>query len=164
MNPGLNDWVTFFTAMVGAASALVGLVVVAISINLTRILSFPFLPGRAAECLVILSCALILSGLALMPGQAMAAFGVEALAFGLAGAGVCLDNLIKQALRSKDLSMFKIFASASVSACSTLPLVVGGALLASGHATGLDWIGVGILFALGAGVMNTWVLLVEILR
>lgn len=164
MNPALNEWTTFFTAMVGAASALVGLVVVAISINLTRILSFPFLPGRAAECLIILTCALLLSGLALMPGQGTTAFGVEAVALGLVGTGVCLDNLIKQALRSKDLSMFKIFSSASASACSTLPLVVGGALLVSGRAAGLDWIGVGILFALGAGVMNTWVLLVEILR
>ena len=57
-------------AEVGAAAALSGLVIVAISINLQRILSFPQLPGRAAEMLIMLVGTLLASSFALMPGQA----------------------------------------------------------------------------------------------
>ena len=49
-----TGWSDFFVAQVGATAALAGLVVVAISINLQRILSFPQLPGRAAEMLILL--------------------------------------------------------------------------------------------------------------
>jgi hypothetical protein len=51
-------WASFFVAEVGAAAALNGLVIVAISINIQRILSFPQLPGRAAEMLIMLVGAL----------------------------------------------------------------------------------------------------------
>jgi hypothetical protein len=165
MNPELNVWSTFFTAEVGASAALVGLVAVAISINLARILSFPRLPSRAAECLVILTCALVISSLALMPSRGIAVFGGEVLALGLAGVCVNVVNFINQARRPRDISLFKVLSSASASAASTVPLVVGGALIVSGYAgAGLDWIGAGIVISLAVGVMNTWVLLVEILR
>ena len=45
MNALTADWANFFVAEVGASAALSGLVVVAISINLSRILFFPQLPG-----------------------------------------------------------------------------------------------------------------------
>jgi hypothetical protein len=164
VNPVLSDWSTFFTAEIGASAALVGLVAVAISINLARILSFPKLPSRAAECLVILTCVLLISSLALIPGQGTIVFGGEALALGLASSGVSLANLVKQARGHVDIPLFRIFASASASGFATLPVVIGGTLLVSGHVSGLDWIGAGIVVSLAVGVMNTWVLLVEILR
>jgi modulator of FtsH protease len=45
-------WDSSFVAEVGAPAALAGLLFVAVSINLTRILQFPQLPGRAAETLI----------------------------------------------------------------------------------------------------------------
>ncbi len=42
-------WETFFVAEVGAAAALTGLLFVAVSINLTKVLAFPQLPGRAGS-------------------------------------------------------------------------------------------------------------------
>ncbi len=164
MNPVLGDWSTFFAAEIGASAALVGLVAVAISINLARILAFPKLPSRAAECLVILTCVLLISSLALIPGQGTTLFGGEALALGLASSGVSLANLVNQARGHIDVPLFRIFAAASASALATLPVVVGGALLATGHVSGLDWIGAGIVVSLAVGVMNAWVLLVEIMR
>jgi len=45
MNAPLAEWANFFVAEVGASAALAGLVVVATSINLSRILLFPQLPA-----------------------------------------------------------------------------------------------------------------------
>ena len=50
----LADWSNFFVAEVGAAAALTGLVMVAVSINLAQVLAVPTLPGRAAETLFLL--------------------------------------------------------------------------------------------------------------
>ena len=47
------EWHDLFVAIAGAAAALTGLLLVAVSINLKRILDFPSLPTRAAETLSI---------------------------------------------------------------------------------------------------------------
>jgi hypothetical protein len=92
MNPiPAADWANFFVAEVGASAALSGLVVVAISINLARILEIASLPGRAAEALVILVGVLVITSIGLVPGQPTAVFGAETFAVGLvmfAGAAV----------------------------------------------------------------------------
>ena len=50
--PLTPEWANFFAAELGALASLTGFVVVAISINLTRILSYPHLPTRAGEALI----------------------------------------------------------------------------------------------------------------
>src|SRR5580658_4933303 len=72
-----TGWANFFAAEVGAAAALSGLVIVAISINLQRILSFPQLPGLAAEMLIMLVGALLICSFGLMPDQTPKLFGGE---------------------------------------------------------------------------------------
>jgi hypothetical protein len=47
-------WQIFFAAEVGAGASLTGLLFVAVSINIERILSFPKLPARAGETLTLL--------------------------------------------------------------------------------------------------------------
>ena len=62
-------WESFFVALAGAAAALVGLVFVALSINLTKVLGGRGLPERAAEAIVLLSSVLLVALLGLVPGQ-----------------------------------------------------------------------------------------------
>src|ERR1700733_12030733 len=76
-------WANFFVAEVGAAAALSGLIIVAISINLQRILSFPHLPGRAAEMLIMLVGALLACSVVLVPDQPAKLLGVEIAGIGL---------------------------------------------------------------------------------
>ena len=42
----IEAWVNFFVAQCGASAALLGLIFVSVSLNLTKILSHPLLPGR----------------------------------------------------------------------------------------------------------------------
>lgn len=164
MNPWGTDWANFFVAEVGASAALTGLLVVAISIDLARILSFEQLPGRAAEGLITLVGSLLLSSLGLVPDQPPALFGVEALAIGIV---IFLIPLIIQ-LRSWDaiaaVSPTKQYLRAIVGAAASLPFIIAGGLLIYGAAAGLYWIAAGVIISLAAGVWNAWVLLVEILR
>ncbi len=76
-------WENFFVAEVGAAAALTGLLFVAVSINLTKILSFPQLPGRAGESIVMLMGALMVSTFGLVPHQPRIALGAEIIGVGL---------------------------------------------------------------------------------
>src|SRR5271170_7159205 len=79
----LSGWENFFVAEAGASAALAGLLFVAVSINLTRILAFPHLPGRAAEALIVLLSVLTSATFGLVPNQGAAALGAELLATGL---------------------------------------------------------------------------------
>ena len=63
----IDGWDSFFVAGTGAAAALTGLVFVALSINLTQILSAPGLPGRAGETIAMLTEAVVISLLGLVP-------------------------------------------------------------------------------------------------
>src|ERR1044072_1131099 len=73
----MAEWSDFFVAEVGASAALAGLVIVAISINLARIIAYPWLPGRAAETLVAPTGVLVVSSYMLVPGQPAMQLAVE---------------------------------------------------------------------------------------
>jgi hypothetical protein len=75
----LAYWEPFFSAIIAAAAALTGLLFVAVSINLDRILKGGrFLPTRAAETLATLLLVVVSSALALVP-QSIRLLGVEIL-------------------------------------------------------------------------------------
>src|SRR5262245_46549617 len=63
------NWAPAFTAIAGSAAALAGLLFVALSINLSKVIQGPGLIGRAVEVLVLLTSVLILATLLLMPSQ-----------------------------------------------------------------------------------------------
>ena len=77
------EWQGLFLAAAGASAALTGLLFVAISINLDRILQGTGLPGRAGEAMVLLVAVLVVSMLGLVPGQSPTMLGAELLGTGL---------------------------------------------------------------------------------
>src|SRR5579871_2371445 len=72
-----------FGAEVAASAALTGLVFVAVSLNLKPILDFPSLPRRVLKALCMLTLVLVISSLAMVPGQGSALLGLELLVLGL---------------------------------------------------------------------------------
>jgi len=161
----MEGWTDFYVAEVGAAAALAGLLVVAVSINIERILKFPSLPGRAAQTLVMVACALVIASLALFPGQPHVYFGWEALAAGVIVAGTGIREAAHTIrIRKPDDPVGWIVIPLATVALACLPNLVGGVLLIAGNEAGLYWVAVGVILSFLATLQNGWVLLVEILR
>src|ERR1700685_2749502 len=133
-------WTNFFVAEVGAAAALSGLIIVAISINLQRILSFPQLPGRAAEMLILLVGALTACSFALMPGQPLKVLGGEILGAGLLMTGAPLVIQARQLPVMKTQPLTWWIWRSLIGVCAGLPVLIGGGVLISGASTGLYWL------------------------
>jgi hypothetical protein len=154
-----SEWTDLFVATAGASAALAGLVFVAVSINIERILKFPGLPDRALETLLFLVLVLVVSIVCLVPGQSRVALGLELLAVGLAIAvAIGRQPLIQGGSQDRRLARWTVRVTA------TAPFLVGAASLMVGAGGGLYWLAAGIVFAVTGAVANAWVLLVEILR
>ena len=158
------EWATFFSAELAALAALAGFVVVAISINLARILSYPHLPTRAGEALIGPVGAITATRLALIPGQPAALPGAEVIAVGL------VIVIAPIAFQSRTWGLRKVAAAreriarAATNQGFNLTFVIGGALLFAGAPAGLYWIAAGDILCIIAIVLSAWVLMVEILR
>jgi modulator of FtsH protease len=157
-------WVGFATAVAAAAATLTGLLFVAVSINLQRILQYPNLPGRAAQTLVMFSTPLVFSIFMLVPGQPAAVLAGELIGTGIViGAGLLvIDARAGQSVHETRHSwlLSRIFPAITSCVC----LVVAGATLLPQAGGGLYWLLPAALVAIVAGLANTWVLLIEILR
>jgi hypothetical protein len=85
----VGDWEAFYTAQLGAAAALGGLVFVGLSLNLAKILCYAALPNRALLALLVLLAILIVSSFMLMPGQSLGILGTEIVVAGLVLWAIC---------------------------------------------------------------------------
>ena len=154
-----SEWTDLFVASTGAAAALAGLVFVAVSINVERILKFDGLPERAVATLLLLLGVVVISLLALAPGQSSGALGAEMLGVGLVGAIATLGLVLRH-----QGSHARPVLNGSVMLAGTLPFAISGLSLVAGAGGGLYWALAGIVLAVLGAVLNAWVLLVEILR
>jgi hypothetical protein len=120
---GVEKWHDFFVSEVGASAALAGLLFVATSMNLPRIVGARYLVALAGQTLMILTGALCISSLALFPdvdspkirwvmaAAALLSWLIVTLLLGTL-------RLLPPPLRSMDR-----FASAIIlSQCATLPV------------------------------------------
>jgi hypothetical protein len=158
-------WANFFIAAAGASAALAGLAIVAISVNIARILEFPHLPARAAATVARLVLILVCSMAALAP-QPPYALGVETLVFA-AGCWFLEIRSNRRAIRAHaDLGRprFESLLESIVGEVQMLPFLLGGILLLTGRPSGYYGVAAGVIAIFIFSTLNVWVLLVEILR
>jgi hypothetical protein len=157
-------WSDFCVAVAGASGALSGLLFVAVSINIERILTYPALPARAGHTLILFATPLLVAIVALVPGQPRLTLGAELMAMGLVATAI-LAAINRPSKRSdQEMLLYWTFSRALSSALAAIPLGIGGVTLITGAGGGLYWIALAIVAAFIGGRANAWVLLVEILR
>jgi len=158
-----SEWTDLFVASAGATAALAGLLFVAVSINLDRIIGEAGLPDRALETVLLLVGVLVISIVGLVPGQSHGVLGIELLVIGM----VLAFAIVRLPLigdPSGDKPRAWLISRWAVRIAALAPLIVGAASLVTSDGGGLYWIVAGIVFATVGAVANAWVLLVEILR
>jgi modulator of FtsH protease len=158
-----SEWSDFFVATAGASAALAGLLFVAISVNVDRILRYRGLPERGLETVLLLLGVLLTSMVALVPGQARHTLGIEILFVSAAFAVMIVRRSLRAGV-SGEAAPAWLWGRWAVRLAGTVPLIVGGVSVAAGAGGGLYWVAAGMVLAVVGAVANAWVLLVEILR
>jgi hypothetical protein len=161
-------WAPFFGAMITASAALTGLIFVAVSINLDKILDKDdegagSLPGRAGETLAMLVLIVIGGALTLVP-EPTRLLGAEVLVAGGALLAATVTSQLGWRLKHPGQPQWWTVSRMSCTAVATVPATLAGASLAAHWGGGLYWLAAAALLGTGGAILNAWVLLVEIIR
>jgi hypothetical protein len=157
-----SAWGDFAVAEVGASAALAGLLVVACSINLVRIIQLPSVVARMGATLVLFTGVLVTGTILLVPGQGHVAVGVE-----LVGAGLVTVVVAARAHDLRNLGQEyrrRSLVAAGLEVAAGALIAVAGVLEAAEVWGGLYWLLPAVVLAFCVGLVNAWVALVEILR
>lgn len=157
-------WEGFAVALVGAAAVLSGLLFVAMSLNMDRILRVRTLPGRAGESIILFLAAMVLCAYLLIPDQSSTALGVELIVTG-ALVWAVLMAIVVPAVRIPTRQPLSWRAVRIVTVQLTMvPVVLSGCAVLGWPPGGLNWLAGAVLFTLCFATSNAWVLLVEVVR
>ena len=157
-------WSDFLTVAATTAGALVGLVFVALSINLSRIIALPGVSGRAAETIILLSGALAESIIALIPQLSSRQLGWALLIVVAVTWTVPVIIQLRTALQHAYYQRSLALLRALLHQFAAVPALVAAACLIGLHPGGMLWLAVGAIAAMLVAIFNAWVLLVEIMR
>jgi hypothetical protein len=160
----LSTWHAFFSTQAAVGATLTGLLFVALSINLKHILSLPGLAGRAGEALLLLLLPVFVGLAGALPQTSVEAFGYELLVLGLIGLTAVTAIVVKGHPAAAARPPREYLARVLMAEVAVIPTVVAGALVSAHHPGGLWWQAAGTGLCIATGVLDAWVLLVEILR
>ena len=160
----IEQWNDLFVASAGAAAALAGLLIVAMSVNVQVIISIPSMVSRAGAAIASLVLIVVVSTCALIPDQPAVILGLEILAASAAALAIAVDSAVRIVRFGATNSRASALAKGAIAAAPVFLFLVGGGLLYAEVSTGLYWLASGIVTGFVVSVLNAWVLLIEILR
>jgi hypothetical protein len=160
----IPGWSDFFVATAGVAGALAGLLFVALSINLARILETPSSIGRAGETLLLLAGVVAIALIALIPAQSPRHLGTMLLIAALPVWFFPMLTQFRAMRRHQYAHPAHITIRSTLHQAGTLPIVAGALGLCGLLPAGIGWIAAGCIASMIVAMFSAWVLLVEILR
>ncbi|MGA1838690.1 hypothetical protein VD659_17360 [Herbiconiux sp. 11R-BC] len=165
MDPVVTEgWNDFAVATAGAAGALAGLIIVAMSVNIKEIISGQALPARAGATIASVVVIVVSSAAILIPGQLAVALGLELVLFAAGGLALQVVAIKEMFATSEGASLRDKVAQSVLGVGQLLPVLVGGAFVAAGASAGLLGVAAGFIAIFVVSILNAWVLMVEILR
>jgi hypothetical protein len=142
---------------------LAGLIFVAVSLNLTKVLALSHLPKRAFQALMVLMEILIISSLALVP-QPLSWFGGEMV---LVTLPIWITVIVFDAqtlvIAGKDYRRRSVQRMV-ISQAAALLFVVGAVATLAFGLVGIYWLAPAIICSYLIALLDAWVLLIEINR
>lgn len=157
-------WSEFAVASAGAAGALAGLLIVAISVNIKEIIAEAVLPVRAGATVASVVAILIGSLLVLLPAQPAPVLGLELLAVVLSCAAFQLRASRALLRHGEHGPRGSLPAKIVLTLGQLVPFLLGALLVCVGQPSGMYWVAAGFLIMFVVAIVNAWVLMVEILR
>jgi hypothetical protein len=159
-----DSWQNLALAVTAAVATLVGLLFVAVSINLQRILQFPNLPSRAVQTLFLFGTPLVTGIFLLVPGQPRGVLAAELLGTALVIGTAQLVMEIKSPRSEFETTTTWVLGRVTPPIMTSGCLAAAGATLAAHAGGGLYWVVPSVLSGIFFGLLNAWVLLIEIMR
>ena len=160
----LEPWHDFAVATAGAAGALAGLIMVAISVNVKEIIAGPGLAARAGATIASVMVILVSASALLIPHQAALWLGLELAAFGCVAVCFQVDAARRMFSVSTGAPLVSKIVNATLGVGALLWVVFGGIVVATGSPVGLVHVAGGFITIFITAVLNAWVLMIEILR
>ncbi len=162
-------WADFALAQLGASAALLGLVIVGLSINLRDVITSGQLVNRAAEAVLALATVLVTATAVLIPDQSSGFVSAELLV--IAGSTLVMTIHFERGAGHQAVDAdghgpppFSTLMRRVLGLGPPVLLAVAGITLAAEARGGLYWWPAAIVVAFAGALLNTWVLLIEILR
>jgi modulator of FtsH protease len=157
-------WTNVGAAIVAAAAALARLIFVALSINLDRILQLAGVADLPLQGVAALTAVLFGGIVVLVPGQTVSVLAAELVVLGVGPVAVIAWLFERSWRASEAVYRTKRAEMAAVNGLPGLCFAIGGLTALAGTGGGLYWLVPAWILGMLAGIVNAWVLLVEVKR
>ncbi|WP_431798999.1 hypothetical protein [Microbacterium kunmingense] len=165
MTAELTAWSDFNVAIVGAAAALAGLVIVAASVNIREVIQATTVTARLGAGIVALVVALSIAAVGLVPALDTVAYGAVTVVLTLIAAifQIHAARVIVRTPPPGDDTRPPA-AKAVIGFVPIAAYAVAGIALLLGHPAGLYAAAIAALLTIASALLVSWIALVEVLR
>jgi modulator of FtsH protease len=152
-------WHDFGVALVGASAALLGLIIVVVSLHLKAVVSDSVLRRRAEILLGLFATTLAASAALLIPGQSRQALGIEVMSFALIYISFSTLATIRATQSARGVSRDRL-ARFVLGELSAGLIFVGGLGLVVHALGGAYLVAAGIVLGVLSAMLAVWILFV----